>query len=270
MVDKFEDAVKEVHKRFGKSSLMPLTKSAASDPVPVYSTGCAAIDEITGIGGLPRGRVTEVYGPEGGGKTTLVLQVIAEAQRQGGRVVFIDAEHALDTQYAQALGVDIEKLLISQPDCGEDALEIAGLMIQSGGIALVAVDSVAALVPRNELEGDMGDAQMGAQARLMSQAMRKITGVTSRTGTCAIFINQIREKIGVMFGNNETTTGGRALKFFSSMRVDVRRIGQKKKGDVIIGNKVKVKIVKNKLSAPYRDTEVFLKFGCGFQNEETE
>lgn len=264
--DKLGEAIAEVNKRFGKGSLMPLNQSTASEPVEAISTGNSKIDAITGIGGVPRGRVTEIFGPESGGKTTLTLQIIAQAQKTGV-AVFIDAENALDMEYARALGVDTDRLLVSQPDTGEDALEIAQTMIRSGMVSIVVVDSVAALVPRAELEGDMGDAQMGLQARLMSQAMRKLNGSVKTTNTALVFINQVRDKLGVMFGNPETTTGGRALKFYSSLRIDVRRIAQKKKGDQVIGNEVKVKIAKNKMSAPFREEKLLLTFGLGFQNE---
>jgi recombination protein RecA len=266
VADKLEVAIADVNKRFGKGSIMALSQSTASEPVDVITTGNNTINDLTGIGGFPRGRVVEVYGPESGGKTTLTLHVIAEAQKHGGMAVFIDAEHALDINYARDLGVDVDNLLVSQPDCGEDALEIAEAMIKSGEIAVVVVDSVAALVPRSELEGEMGDAQMGLQARLMSQAMRKLTVAVSRTNTCLIFINQIRDKLNVKFGSPETTTGGRALKFYASLRVDVRRIASKKKGENIIGNEVKVKIAKNKLAAPFREDTVILEFGKGFTN----
>jgi recombination protein RecA len=265
--EKLDSAIAEVNKRFGKGSIMPLKQSTASDPVEAISTGNAQIDAITGIGGVPRGRVTEIYGPEGGGKTTLTLQVIAQAQKAGGIAVFIDAEHALDPEYARALGVDTDRLLVSQPSCGEDALEIALAMIQSGAVAVVVVDSVAALVPRSELEGDMGDAQMGLQARLMSQAMRKMVETVSRTKTAMVFINQVRDKLGVMFGNPETTTGGRALKFYASLRIDIRRIAQKKKGEIVIGNETKVKTAKNKMAAPFQEVKLLLTFGKGFTNE---
>lgn len=266
MADKLNEAIESINKRFGKGSIMPLNQSTASEPVEVITTGNAIIDKLTGIGGVPRGRIVEIYGPESGGKTTLTLQIIAQAQKASGIAVFIDAEHDLDPTYARALGVDIDNLLVSQPDCGEDALEIAQAMLESGKVTVVVVDSVAALVPRSELEGEMGDAQMGLQARLMSQAMRKLRGVVSRTNTCLIFINQIRDKMNVKFGSPETTTGGRALKFYSSMRIDVRRIASKKKGENIIGNEVKVKIAKNKLSAPFKEDVIILEFGKGFIN----
>ena len=266
--DKLEAAIAEVNKRYGKGTIMPLNQSTASDPVEPISTGNLKIDALTGIGGIPKGRITEIFGPESGGKTTLTLMVIAQAQKAGGVAVFIDAENALDMEYARALGVDTDRLLCSQPNCGEDALEVAQMMIASGAVAIVVVDSVAALVPRAELEGDMGDAQMGLQARLMSQAMRKLNNDVKKTKTALVFINQVRDKLGVMFGNPETTTGGRALKFYASLRVDVRRIAQKKKGDEIIGNEVKVKIAKNKMSAPFKEEKLLLTFGQGFLNEE--
>jgi recombination protein RecA len=259
-----DEAIAEIKKRYGKGAILVLSEHRASDPVEHISTGSPKINEILGIGGLPKGRVTEIYGPESGGKTTLALMVIAQAQKEGGVAAFIDAEHALDKAYAQNLGVDTDKLMVSQPDNGEQALEIVELLVRSGAVAVVVVDSVAALVPAAELEGDFGDAQMGLQARLMSQAMRKLTQTVSKTKTTLIFINQVRDKIGVMFGNPETTTGGRALKFYSSIRLDIRRIAQKKKGDVVIGQMVKVKIIKNKMSAPYRDCEILLTYGQGF------
>ena len=258
------EAITTIHKQFGKGSLRVMSDHSAAEPVEVISTRNKDIDNITGIGGMPRGRVIEVYGPEAGGKTTLCLQLVAEAQSKGGLAAYIDAEHSLDINYARALGVDVDKMLISQPDCGEDALEIALTLARSGGVMIIVIDSVAALVPRSELEGEMGDAQMGVQGRLMSQAMRKMIGAVKNTDTLMVFINQIRDKIGVMFGNPETTTGGKALKFYSSMRVDIRRISQIKKSEAIIGQNVKVKIIKNKLSAPYRDVEVELHYGKGF------
>ena len=267
MNDKLAAAIAEVNKRFGKGTLLELSDHSAADNVEVISTGNDAINDLTGVGGIPKGRITEIFGPESGGKTTLTLQIIAEAQEAGGKAVFIDAEHALNVNYARALGVNVDELLVSQPDTGEDALEIVHIMVASGQVAVVVVDSVAALVPRHELEGDMGDAQMGLQARLMSQAMRKLTKSVSTTGTALIFINQVRDKLGVMFGNPETTSGGRALKFFSSLRLDVRRISQIKKSDEIIGANTKIKSAKNKMSAPAREVEVKLIYGQGFINE---
>jgi recombination protein RecA len=244
-----------------------MSDHSAAEPVEVISTRNNQINEITGIGGVPRGRVTEIFGPEAGGKTTLCLQLVAEAQSKGGIAAYIDAEHSLNVNYARALGVDVDKLLISQPDNGEEALEIALTLIRSGGIMIIVVDSVAALVPKSELEGEIGDAQMGVQGRMMSQAMRVMVGAVKHSGTAMVFINQVRDKIGIMFGNPETTTGGKALKFYSSMRIDIRRISQIKKSDTIIGQNVKVKIIKNKLSSPYRDAEIELVYGKGFVNE---
>lgn len=262
-----EDALTKIKKNFGAGAVMVLDDSSAAEPVDVISTGNIQIDRILGVGGIPRGRITEIFGPEAGGKTTLALQLVAKAQQAGGLAAYIDAEHALDPGYAKALGVDTSKLLISQPSCGEEALEIAETLVRSGAITIVIVDSVAALVPRSELEGEMGDAQMGLVARLMSQAMRKLTRSVSQTNTALVFINQVRDKLGVMFGSPETTSGGRALKFFSSLRLDVRRVSSKKKGDVVIGNEVKVKTAKNKMAAPFRDTTVLLLFGKGFVND---
>src|SRR6186997_754660 len=242
-------AVGQIEKQFGKGSIMRLGQRNAIAPIESISTGSISIDYALGIGGLPRGRVCEIFGPESSGKTTLALQVIAEAQKAGGVSAFVDAEHALDATYAQKLGVDLDNLLVSQPDNGEQALEIVEVLVRSGGVDVVVVDSVAALVPRAEIEGEMGEAQMGLQARLMSQALRKLTGVVSKSKTCLIFINQLREKIGVMFGNPETTTGGRALKFYSSVRMDLRRIGAIKDGESIVGGRTRVKIVKNKVAA---------------------
>jgi len=264
MASKLELAIAEINKRFGKGSIMELNNHAAAEAMDVIPTGNKKIDDLTGIGGFPRGRIVEIFGPEAGGKTTLALQVIAQAQKLGGGVVYIDAEHALDVSYAQALGVDTSKMLISQPESGEDGLEIALTMIQSKEIMVVVVDSVAALVPRHELEGDMGDAQMGLQARMMGQAMRKMTKAVSDSNCCLIFINQVREKLGVMFGNPETTSGGRALKFYASLRLDLRRIAQKKKGDVVIGAETKIKSIKNKMASPYRDVTILLTYGKGF------